>query len=184
MNSNTSAGLALATVSRPDLVLPEEGEPSSIQVASHAALGLAGAGAFSLIAALATEGGGGDATLVVVPFLATLLTFPPLYLLTTVRGRTPGLARLLAVAVAGPAIAGTALGASSPLLLLYALTGEIDASFALLAVGLALAAAALGALGAVKNARRVGPQSPGALVILGHYTLTLWTAMALALHLS
>ncbi len=185
MTANPVSAVLGSALSSPDIVLPDEGSPDPLRLAGSAALGLAGAAIF--LAITAVGGGVGSSnplTLAAVPPLAAMLAFPPLYLLTNIRGRSPGLLRLLGVAIAGPSIAGVTLGAASPLLLLFALTGEIDVAFRALVALLAFGAVAAGAFGAIGNARRAGPSAPGMFIILGHYAFTLWTAGALALHLA
>jgi hypothetical protein len=185
-----------AVLSNPDGPLTEGAKPRPLAVAASTAVGLAGAGAFLAVLAagfatttMASSVGVGtvieDAlVLAAVPPLTFVLSVPPLYLATALRGRAPGLLRLLAVASAGPAAAGTWLGATAPLLLLYLMTGmSVDYAFGLLALMLGLMATGLGAWGAVRTGRRVGPQSPGLVLVLAHYAFTLWTGLVLAIHL-
>lgn len=179
---------AAAFLARPDVVVPE-GEDEGVApvpLAVGAGLGMAGAGAFFAVAfgGVGEVGAGLPLHLVLAPPLAATLTFPPLFLLTGLRGRAPRLLDLLAVSVAGPTVAGIALGASVPLLLLYRLTGELTWAFGLLVAWLMALAFGAGLRAAHANQRRAGESSPGVLVVLAHYLLTLWTALVVALHLA
>ncbi len=116
--------------------------------------------------------------------IAGVLTLPPLYLVTALRGRSSTAAQMLASASIGPAVFGLWLGAAAPLLLLFSLAA--DAAFARSLLGLSLAAAGLaaGGIAVVRRSRRLGAGGPGVLVLLGHYLLTAWTALVLASHLA
>jgi len=116
--------------------------------------------------------------------LTAVLTLPPLYLISSLRGRVLPLRMLAAVGLAGPMIAGSALGASAPLLGLYAMTGELAVGFFLLLIALVGLAVVLGGIGARRNAARAGDADPGPILGTAHYLLTLWTAAVLALQLS
>jgi hypothetical protein len=183
---------ARAFLSRPDGILSENGATPAVEVAVRACIGLTGAAVFFAIVVagfvsvspeLPGEGVASLWRLMAVPPTATLLSFPPLVLVAALQGREPNLARLAGVAAGGPAMAGTWLGAGAPVLLLFLLSGEIDAAFALLALGLCLVGGMAGAVGAVRNARRAGASAPGALTVLAHYALFGWTALVLSLHL-
>lgn len=178
--------VAAACLARPDVVVPERARVDPVPLAVNAALGMAGAGAFFAVAfgGLGEGGGGLPLHLLLAPPLAAALTFPPLFLLTGLRGRAPRVLDLLAVSVAGPTVAGLALGASVPLVLLYRLTGELTWAFGLLVAGLLTLAFGAGLRGALANQRRAGESSPGIPVVLGHFLLTLWTALVVALHLA
>lgn len=183
----------VATLSHPDGPLEDGVSPRPLRVAAATAIGLAGAGAFlvvgsfGLASATPVEGaavGTAAVSLVAVPPLTFLLSVPPLYLATALRGRAPGLLRLMAVGSAGPTAAGTWLGATTPLLLLYLMTGgQSDVAFVLLGLLLGAMAVAAGAWGAIGASRRAGPHSPGLAVVLGHYGFSLWTVLVLAIHL-
>lgn len=175
-------------LSAPDAVIPLDRPIEPLGLAVTTALGLVGAGTFfGLVgAALATGQRGGDLewwTLPAVPPLAALLTFPPLYLVTALQGRPAGTLTLAAVASSGPTVVGAWLGAASPLLLLYVLTGEIDTAFYLLAWLILLFAVAAGAAASVRNSLRAGPSAPGVLTTLLHYALTGFTVLVLCAHL-
>ncbi len=179
--------LARSWVASPDLVVPEGGRSKPLPLAMACAAGLVGAGLFFGVAFSGVDAelaSGLPLHLVVAPPLAAMLTFPPLFLLTGLRGRAPRMLDLLGVSVAGPTVAGAALGASVPLLLLYRLTGDLTWAFAVLVAGLMVLAVGAGLRAAVANQRRAGPSSPGMAVIVGHYFLTLWTALVVAIHLS
>lgn len=170
----------------PDAVRPLDASPRPVPLSLGVALGFAGAVLFALIVHLATPAVGhshAHAGLLLAPPLAVLLCFPPLYLLAALQGRPAGALELASVAVAGPTVAGTWLGASAPLLLLYALTGEVDWAFFLLAAGLAALALLAGARAVVSNARRARPVAPGGFAVFVHYGFTVWTCLVLALHL-
>lgn len=166
---------------------------SPVAVAASTAVGLAGASAFLAVHAARvapytagpwTENLGEVLPLVAVPPLAAVLSVPPLFLLTALRGRAPGLLRLLAVAAAGPSAAGAFLGAATPLSILFALTGGgPPGALLLLGVLLALLAVVVGGWAAACAATDAGPQSPGLLVALGHYAFTLWAGLVLTVHL-
>jgi len=183
----------IATLAHPDGPLEEDRPPRPLRVAAATAIGLGGAGAFlavgalGLAAATPVDGGavgGAAASLVAVPPLTFLLSVPPLYLATALRGRAPGLLRLMALGSAGPTAAGTWLGATTPLLLLYLMTGgQSDVAFVLLGLLLGAMAVAAGVWGAARASRRAGPQSPGLAVALGHYGFSLWTMLVLSIHL-
>lgn len=187
-----STGALAAFLSQPDAVLPAAGPPLPRAVAVRTAAGLAGAALFvaTFAIGIATAAHGPDADelarllrLAAVPPVAAALAFPPLVLVTALRGREVGLLRLAGVAAGGPTIAGLWAGAASPVLLLYALTGEIGTAFALLTAGIGFVAAIAGAIGAVRNARRAGDANPGPAVVLAHYALFGWTALILVAHL-
>ncbi len=188
----TAAGDLAAFLARPDAVLAPDASPSPRRLAVRTAAGLAGASLFVLTFGVGLAFGEGLAAdpdvaarllrLAAVPPVAALLAFPPLVLVTALRGRSVGLLRLAGVAVGGATTAGLWLGAAAPVLLLYALTGEIDAAFVVLTVGIALVSVVAGAVGAVCNARRAGEGSPGPLVALAHYALFGWTALILTAH--
>lgn len=181
-------------IAHPDGLVADARPPAPLAVAAGAALGLGGAAAFAVVVGLGRStilGGGGSGDLLsdllalaAVPPVAALLTLPPLYLVTALRGRAPGLARLFALAASGPAMAGTWLGAGTPLLLLYLLTGgDTGLSFGVLGLLVGLLGVAAGLWSAARTARRAGPQSPGPLVMALHFCFTLWTGLVLALNL-
>ena len=176
--------LAARYLAQPDLVVPEGARVRPVSLAVAVAAGMAGAGAFFWVAFGGLDGVGVPVDMLLAPPLAAALTFPPLFLLTGLRGRSARLLDLLAVSVAGPTVAGTALGASVSLLLLYRLTGDLTWAFGVLVVGLMWLAFVAGLRAALANQRRAGPSSPGIPVVLGHYLLTLWTALVVAIHLS
>ena len=120
----------IEAIAHPDGLVADDRAPAPLAVAAGAALGLGGAAAYAVVLGLGRStilgGGGGSGDLLsdlvalaAVPPVAALLTLPPLYLVTALRGRAPGLARLFALAASGPAMAGTWMGAGTPLLLLY-----------------------------------------------------------------
>jgi len=170
--------------------MPLQGPLRPVELGVSTGLGLLGAGGFFAVAlgSLAELGGSGDGgglvDLALVPPLAVLLCFPPLFLLTALRGRAPRALDLLGVALSGPTVAGVALGACTPLLLLYRLTGEVGWAYGLLVAALLSLGLLAGLRAAISNQRRAGEGSPGALVVIAHYGLTLWTAAVLALRLS
>lgn len=176
----------------PDVVLPAEGAPSSLRLATSAAVGLVGMGAFGAVVGLGMaqvpDASLSDPLAILrlplTPVLAVVLSFPPLYLVSTLMGRTPGLLRLVALGISGLTVAGVVLGAASPLLLLYALTGAIDFAFVLLALGFGLLATWAGARATLANRLRAGDDAPGRLVLLAHYAITLWTCLVLSFHLA
>ena len=167
-----------------------------LAVAAGAALGLGGAAAYAVVLGLGRStilgGGGGSGDLLsdlvalaAVPPVAALLTLQPLYLVTALRGRAPGLARLFALAASGPAMAGTWMGAGTPLLLLYLLTGgDTGMSFGVLGLLVGLMGVGAGLWSSARTARRAGPQSPVPLVMALHFCFTLWTCLVLALNLT
>lgn len=122
--------------------------------------------------------------------LAGLLTLPPLVLLSTLGRREGSLHQVVAAATVGPAVCGAWLGATAPVVLLYAPTahggepGEGVATFLLLVLALGLLAFVQGGVAAVRRARRAGAASPGVAAVLVHYLLTTWTALVLTLHLA
>jgi len=186
----TLRAAALTYLRNPDAVLPLKGRLHPVQVGVAAALGMLGAGVFFAVALGSVSDLGGPETvgrlldLALVPPLAVLLSFPPLFLVTALRGRAPRPMFLLAVALSGPTVAGLALGASTPLVLLYRLTGDVGLAYGLLVMALFSLALMAGLHAAVSNQRRAGQWSPGALVTVAHYGLTLWTAAVLSAHLT
>ncbi|MFT5686751.1 MAG: hypothetical protein ACI8RZ_007708 [Myxococcota bacterium] len=181
-----------AYLTTPDAVLPLEGPPRPIPLAASIGAGLTGmalfVGAVGL-GMLSVESGGGEVgldlpSLMAVPPLVAVLSVPPLLLISALQGREPGLLKVIGVAASGPTITGACLGAATPLVMLYVLTGHIDGAFFLLVVGLLLMSALAGAWGALKNARRAGAASPGSLTVLMHFAFTLWTTVVLTLHLA
>ncbi len=186
-------GAAAAFLARPDAVLPPDGAVRPLDLAVRTAVGLGGAAIFCVVlaAGLASAGREGAGSLgasllrlAAVPPAAALLGFPPLVLMAALQGRETGLVRLAGVAAGGPAAAGIWMGAASPVLMLFVLTGSVDAAFGLLSLAIAGVSVLGGAIGAVRNARRAGDTAPGALTVLGHYGLFGWTAFVLALHLA
>ena len=181
-----------AYLTTPDAVLPLEGAPKPIPLAASIGAGLSGMALFVGAVGLglySVETGGGEVgmdlpSLMAVPPLVALLSVPPLLLFSALQGREPGLLKVIGVAASGPTITGTCLGAATPLVMLYVLTGQIDGAFLLLVVGLLTMSAFAGAWGALKNARRAGPASPGSFTILAHFAFTLWTAVVLTIHLA
>ena len=185
---NHAPGALTAYLRSPDVVLPD-GEPTPpLPMAVAIAAGLSGMALFSSTVGIGILSHGQRSldwpALMVIPPLVAVLSVPPLLLISALLGRAPGTIKVIGVAASGPTITGACLGAASPLVLLYALTGQIDASFVLLVMGLTLTATAAGAWGALKNSRRAGAASPGRLIVLGHYLFTLWTALVLTLHLA
>ncbi|MFT4975286.1 MAG: hypothetical protein ACI8S6_001173 [Myxococcota bacterium] len=181
-------GAYLAT---PDAVLPLEGPPRPIPLAASIGAGLSGmalfVGAVGL-GMLSVESGGEVGldlpSLMAVPPLVAVLSVPPLLLVSALQGREPGLLKVIGVAASGPTITGACLGASTPLVMLYVLTGQIDGAFFLLVTGLLLLSALAGAWGALKNARQAGAASPSSPTVLMHFAFTMWTAVVLTLHLA
>jgi hypothetical protein len=185
-------GAAAAFLARPDAILPPDGAVRPLDLAVRTAVGLGGAAIFCgvLAAGIASAGperagrlGASLLRLAAVPPAAALLSFPPLVLMAALQGRETGLVRLAGVAAGGPAAAGIWMGAASPVLMLFVLTGSVDAAFGLLSLAIAGVSVLAGAIGAVRNARRAGDTAPGAFTVLGHYGLFGWTAFVLALHL-
>lgn len=186
-------GATAATfLARPEAVLPPDGHASPRVLAIRTALGLGGAALFCAVLAtgIATTAPGdagalgtGLLRLAAVPPVAALLSFPPLVLMAALQGRQVGIATLAGVAAGGPVAAGVWMGAAAPVLLLFVLTGEVDAAFGLLSLAVAGGSVLAGAVGAVRNARRAGAAAPGAFTVLGHYALFGWTAFVLSLHL-
>jgi hypothetical protein len=190
---NRPGGAAAAFLARPDAVLPPDGAARPLDLAVRTALGLGGAALFCAVLAAgiasAAPGDAGDLgasllRLAAVPPVAALLSFPPLVLMAALQGRETGLVKLAGVAAGGPVAAGIWMGAAAPVLLLFVLTGSVDAAFGLLSVAIAGGSVLAGAIGAVRNARRAGETAPGAFTVLGHYGLFGWTALVLALHLA
>ena len=186
-------GAAAAFLARPDAVLPPDGVVRPLDLAVRTAVGLGGAGIFCAVLALGIASAGPEGAgrlaasllrLAAVPPAAALLSFPPLVLMAALQGRETGLVRLAGVAAGGPAAAGIWMGAASPVLILFVLTGSVDAAFGLLSLAIAGVSVLAGAIGAVRNARRAGDTAPGAFTVLGHYGLFGWTAFVLALHLA
>ena len=179
----------LSHIERPDLVVDEHGQTSPLALAAATSIGLTGVGVFTALLILSADirfSGRAVAeilSLLSVPPLTALLTFPPFYLACALRQRAANLQTLLAIACSGPLIAGTTLGAASPLVLLYLLTGDLNIGFYLLVLGLMGLAVLLGGIGARQNAKRTGASDPGHLIVIAHYLLTLWTALVLSAHL-
>lgn len=176
----------LPILQAPDRLLPAHRPPTPFSLSLHTASGLLGALLFGAVLALGVGDMGGpssDISLLLVPPSTLLLCFPPFYLLSALQGRPPGLLRLAGVAVSGMVVAGLWLGSSTPLLLLYLLSGEVDGAFFLLAFFLMAMGTLAGARAALKNARIAGAVAPGGLAVLAHYTFTLWTSAVLAIHL-
>lgn len=122
--------------------------------------------------------------LLIAPPLAMLLLFPPLYLLTMRRvvGLRP--LRLAALSLSGHAAAGAVLGAFSPVVLLYAMTGDTGWDQLLMCLGLLVAAVVAGTRNVIRNASVSADESPGRLALVGHFYLSTWTAAVLFTHLS
>jgi hypothetical protein len=190
MHSVPASVAAREWLAAPDAVIPLDRPVEPLGLAVTAALGLAGCGSFAALlgagmqlAGVGAAGGLAWWSLPAVPPLAALLTFPPLYLVTALQGRPAGSLVLAAAASSGPVAVGAWLGAASPLVLLYLLTGEIDGGFFLLCALSLCGAVAAGAAAAVRNTLRGGPAAPGALTILAHYGLTVFTVAVLCAHL-
>ena len=140
------------------------------ELALLSALGLSGLVLFNLLVGLVVSGIEGSseiAALIAIP-LAMLICFPPLVLSVGLRGRQPDLLGLGALTASGPVSSGLLLGALSPLVVLYGLTGEVNAAFGLL-VFMALGAAwVFGVRAVVQNARDLGEGGPGTFLALLH----------------
>lgn len=176
---------------------------SAVEPATALAVGMLGTGAFGLALGFALETGISQEdpvrTLSVVPAflvgvpLAQVLCFPPLLLWATLRGQSVPPIRLAAAATAGPAALGLWLGATAPIFLLYALTGDapvgIDShlpvvAIMLLAVLTVMVGLWIGAWNALRAGLALGLEAPGGLARLMHYAIVLWTTAILVFRLS
>ena len=172
---------------------------SPIAPAAALAVAVAGSGLFAATVAAALGGGetvaSGEAVgklpaLLLCAPLAQLLCYPPLLLTALLRDRPLDLLRIGALAVAGPGAAGAVLGASVPVLALFALTGVSErgefpqVAIGLVAAAVAFGAAVLGARNTVRASRSAGASSPGLGVMLAHYAVATWTTAILLYHLS
>ncbi len=181
-------------IAHPDGLVADARAPAPLAVAAGAALGLGGAAAYAVVVGLGRStilGGGGSGDLLgdllalaAVPPVAALLTLPPLYLVTALRGRAPGLARLFALRPQCPAMAGTGWGPARRCCCSTCSRGETPGC-PLVCWGCwwACWGVAAGLWSAARTARRAGPQSPGPLVMALHFCFTLWTGLVLALNL-
>ncbi|MCB9780893.1 MAG: hypothetical protein H6742_20155 [Alphaproteobacteria bacterium] len=169
-------------------LLADDGVPASpAGLAASLGVAFAGAAAFLLSAAVGLTRGEGLAdvgpALVGGALLAALLTFPPLVLVSALRGRQADVLQLAASAAVGPTVAGTTLAAMAPVVLVHALGAEPDFGLALVVVMLFLLSLLAGAVATVKRSLATGASSAGPVAALVHYGLTLWTAGVLAVHL-
>lgn len=176
-------------------LLSGERAADPLALAGASALALIGAGLFGTVTLLAvgpvSDPAAGIASalgdvpaLLAAPALATILTWPPLYLVHALGQRAGGAQELLAAVSVGPAVCGAWLLAGTPLLLLYALTGTANAGFVVLAALLAGLALWAGGIASAKVARANPTACPRVAVLAVHYVLFFWTAGVLAVHLT
>jgi hypothetical protein len=160
--------------------LARQGGP--LELARYSALGLAGLLLFNTVVGMVVSGPAGGTEmlcLMAIP-LAMLICFPPLVLSTGLRGRQPDLLGLGALTASGPVSSGLWLGALSPLVVLYGLTGEANAGFGLLVFMAWTAALAFGWRAVMQNARELGASGPGVVIALVHGAFMGWTTLILA----
>lgn len=188
-----------AFLSAPDAMGATE---SVSPVTPAAALAVALGGSALFTAAMAAGAGGvsaenavdglsrAPALLMAVP-LAQLLCFPPLFLISTLRGRTTSPLRLGALAVAGQAAAGAVLGAAAPVIAMFSLSGPShrgegvpELAVLLLGVGVVMAAFLMGARNTLRASSSAGDASPGGFTLLAHYFVSAWTSAILLYHLA
>ena len=179
---NTSQGLDPGKLTR---LVQQAREGGAMALARSSAVGLGGLILFNTVVFMVIKGpsGGSDMLGLAALPLAMLICFPPLVLSTGMRGRHPDLLGLGALTASGPVSSGLWLGALSPLVILYGLTGEANAAFGLLVFMSWAAAVVFGWRAVMQNAGELGESGPGVVIALIHGVFMGWTTLILAAQL-